>query len=201
MDTKGDYFADDNYIHTDVATGVTRDRAGTRLLGLTEDFLVAVRQTLDAECGAGTVRVLDAAGHDWGRALADRISAELEAYRGEPLAASSVARFEADVQSAFRQLGWGVLSLDFGRYDKGILIAEVRHAPTGEPSDALLAGALAGLMSHVAGRKLAAAATPAVGELRRFVIALPERLEQVGDALHRRRPHDEIVRALESVRV
>jgi hypothetical protein len=48
---------------------------------------------------------------------------------------------------------------------------------------------------------LAAAATPTIGDLKRFVIALPERLEGVADALHRRRPHDEVVAALERVRV
>jgi predicted hydrocarbon binding protein len=197
----GDYFADDDYVQTDVAAGVTRDRAGTRLVGLPDDFLAALHQTLDAECGPAADRVLQAAGRDWGRGLAERLTAELAEYRGEPLAAKSVAQFQADLQSAFRQLGWGVLTLDFSRYDAGILVAEVRHAPAGGPADALLAGTLAGLLSHIAGRELAAAATPTIGDLKRFVIALPERLERVADALHRRRPHDEIVTALQGVRV
>jgi len=197
----GDYFADDNYVRTDVAAGVCRDRAGTRLVGMPDDFLAALHQTLDAECGPAADRVLQAAGHDWGRRMAERLTAELAEYRGEPLAATTVARFQADLQSAFRQLGWGVLSLDFSRFDTGILVAEVRHSPSGGPADALLAGAIAGLLSHVAGRDLAAAATPTAGDLKRFVIALPERLEKVADALHRRRPHDEVVTALERVRV
>jgi hypothetical protein len=141
------------------------------------------------------------AGRAWGRDLTKRLTAELAEYRGEPLAETSVARFQTDLQSAFRQLGWGILSLDFSRYDKGLLVAEIRHAPQGGPADALLAGALAGLLSHVAGRNLAAAAMPAVGDLRRFVIALPERLEKVSDTLHRRRPHGEILTELERVRV
>jgi predicted hydrocarbon binding protein len=201
MTTKGDYFADDNYVQTDAAAGVMRDRASTRLVGLPEDFLSALHQTLDAECGPGAARILESAGRDWGRKLSERLTAELSEYRGEPLAEATFARFQTDLQSAFRQLGWGVLSFDFGRYDKGILVAEVRYAPPGGPADALLAGALAGLLSHIAGRELSAAATPAVGELRRFVIVLPERLEQVADALHRRRSHDEVVNALESIRV
>jgi predicted hydrocarbon binding protein len=201
MDASGDYFADDEYVRTNGETGVTRDRAGTRLLALSEDFLVALRQAIDTEVGPGETRALDAAGHEWGRRFAERLTSELESHRGESLAASSMARFETDLQSAFRQLGWGVLSLDFNGYDKGVLIAEVRHAPAGGPADMLLAGALAGVLSQVAGRELAAAATSPVGDLRRFVIALPERLEQVRDALHRRRPHDEVVKLLEGVRV
>jgi predicted hydrocarbon binding protein len=204
MDSKpalGDYFADDDYVQTDVAAGLTSDRAGTRLVGLPDDFLTALHETLDAECGPTADRILQAAGHDWGRGLAERLTVELAAYRDEPLAATSVARFQADLQSAFRQLGWGVLTLDFTRYDAGILVAEVRHAPASGPADALLAGTLAGLLSHFAGLELAAAATPTTGDLKRFVIALPERLEHVADALHRRRPHDEIVTALKGVRV
>jgi predicted hydrocarbon binding protein len=204
----GDYFADDEYVRTDVAAGITRDRAGTRLLGLADDFLTVLHQTLDAECGPAAERIMQDAGRAWGRDLAKRWTAELAEYRGEPLAETSVARFQTDLQSAFRQLGWGVLTLDFSRFDKGLLVAELRHAPQGQPADALLAGTLAGLLSHVAGRDLAAAATPPVGgtpgeagSLRRFVIALPERLEKVSDALHRRRPHGEILTELDRVRV
>jgi predicted hydrocarbon binding protein len=203
MDAKpsmSDYFADDGYIRTDLATGLTRDRAGTRLIGLPDELLAALHETLDAECGPTAERILQAAGKDWGRGLAERFTTELADHRGEPLAATSVARFQADLQSAFRQLGWGVLTLDFQRYDVGILVAEVRHAPAGGPADALLAGTLAGLLSQIAGRELAAATTPTTGELKRFVIALPERLEQIADVLHRRRPHEEVVAALQGVR-
>jgi hypothetical protein len=201
MDSAGDYFADDDYVRTDLGTGRIHDRAGTRLVGLPDALLTALNQTFDAECGPAAERVLQTAGRDWGRGLAERLTAELAEHRGEPLAETTVARFQADLQSAFRQLGWGVLTLDFRRYDAGILVAEVRHAPPGGPADALLAGTLAGLLSQVAGRELAAAATPNIGDLKRFVIALPERLERVADALHRRRPHDEVVSALERVRV
>jgi hypothetical protein len=197
----GDYFADDEYITTDVAAGIARDRAGTRLVGLPEDFLTAVYQTLNAECGAAADPVLYSAGRDWGGKLAERLAAELANHRGEPLAATAVARFQADLQSALRQLGWGLLTLDFQHFGAGILVAEVRHAPPGAPADSLLAGALAGLLSHVAGQALAASATPTAGDLKRFVIALPERLDKVADLLHRRRPHEEIVTALSQVRV
>ncbi len=191
---RGDYFGDD-YVQTDTATGVARDRAGTRLVGLPEDFLAAVRQTLEVECGPTAEPVAHAASRDWGRGLAERLSAELTEYRGEPLAAASVAQFQADLQSAFRQLGWGILTLDLSRYETGMLVAEIRHAPA--DGLALLAGALAGLLSHFAGRELAAVTTSR--DPAQFVIALPERLEKIAEALHG--SHDEIVTALQSVRV
>jgi hypothetical protein len=94
-----------------------------------------------------------------------------------------------------------VLTLDFGKYDKGLLVAEVRHAPPGETPEAVLAGALSGLFSHFTGVELDAVGTPARGDLRRFVIALPERLARVSDALDRRRSHEEVVAVLEEIRL
>jgi predicted hydrocarbon binding protein len=199
--TRGDYFADADAARTDLAAGITRDRAGTRLLGLPDDFLAALHQTAEAACGASAGRVLKAAGREWGRGLAQRLAAELAEFRGEPLTEAPVARFQADLQSAFRHLGWGVLTLDFNRYDKGLLVAEVRHSPPGAAAEALLAGALAGLFSQFAGQELDAVATPAGLDLRRYVIALPERLDRVAEALHRRRPHAEVVAELEEIRV
>jgi hypothetical protein len=195
---RGDYFAADDYFGTDVAAGVARDRAGTRVVSLPEELLDGLHETLAAECGPAAERVLKSCGRAWGRRLAERLAHELGEYHNEPLAAAPVARFQAALHGAFCVLGWGVLALDFGRYDKGLLVAEVRNAP---PAGPLMAGALAGLFSHFAGRELDAAATPAAdGEPRRFVIALPGRLERVADAIHTGRTHDEIVAELEDVR-
>jgi hypothetical protein len=145
--------------------------------------------------------VLVATGREWGRRLAERLSNELGEYRGEPLPEAPVARFQADLQSMFRHLGWGLLSLDFGKYDKGLLVAEVRHAPPGDATAAILAGALGGLFTHFTGRELDAAATPGRGDTRRFVIALRERLERAAEPIDRRRSHEEVVAVLEEIRV
>src|SRR5687768_9232538 len=120
---RGDYFADGDYVQTDPAAGVARDRAGARVLALPEAFLDALDHTLLAECGPAAERVLRAAGRDWGRRFAERLERELGEYRGEPPAAAPVARFAADLRAAFRQLGWGLLALDFGRFDRGLLVA------------------------------------------------------------------------------
>src|SRR5688500_11506654 len=91
---RGDYFAADDF-RTDLAAGVARDQAGTRVLALPEELLRALDQTLAAECGPAAERVLKAAGRAWGRSYAERLERELRDYFGEPLAAAPVARFQA----------------------------------------------------------------------------------------------------------
>jgi hypothetical protein len=198
---RGDYFAEDEYLRTDMAAGVARNRAGARLLALPEPLLHALDQTLTAECGSAAERVLKSAGRVWGQRCAERLENELGEYFGEPLAAGPVARFQAALGSAFGRLGWGVLRLDFSRYDQGVIVAEVHNAPPAAPADALLAGALAGLFGHFAGLELDCVATPPEGRVHRFVLSLPERLERIGDALFQKRSHDEVLAELAEVRV
>jgi hypothetical protein len=200
---RGDYFAADDFLRTDPAAGVARDRAGTRVVALPEEFLRGLDQTLAAECGPAAERVLKAAGRTWGRRFAERLSSELDEYLDEPLTAAPVAYFQATLQSAFARLGWGLLALDFGRFDQGLIVAEVRNAPPAAPAEPLLTGALAGLFGHFAGRELdcVPTLTAAEGGAHRFVIGLPERLGRVGDALHQGRTHDEVLAELAEVRV
>ena len=123
-------------------------------------------------------------------------------HHGEPLATAPVAHFQAALGSAFARLGWGLLTLDFRRYDQGLIVAELRNAPPA-PGVALLVGALAGLFEHFAGRALDCALTQdtAGAEPLRFVIGLPERLERVADAVQQRRTHDEVLAELAEVRL
>src|SRR5262245_33567396 len=123
---RGDYFAAD--ARTDLAAGVARDRAGTRVLALPEELLRALDQTLTAECGPAAERVLKAAGRAWGQSYAERLERELNEYFGEPLAAAPVARFQAVLCSALGRLGWGQLTLDFRSFDQGLIVAEVHNA-------------------------------------------------------------------------
>jgi hypothetical protein len=198
---RGDYFAEDEYLRTDMAAGVANDRAGTRLLALPETLLSALDLTFAAECASSANRIVKNAGRAWGLRWGERLESELDEYFGEPFAGSPVARFQAALASALARLGWGVLRLDFSRYDQGVIVAEVQKAPTAGPTNTLLAGALAGLFTHFAGLDLDCAPTAAESGLSRFVICLPERLERVSDALQRKRGHDEVLKELAEIRV
>src|SRR5262245_52267497 len=104
---RGDYFAAEPC--TDLADGVVRDPAGTRVLALTEDLLRTLDQTLEAECGPAAERVLKATGRAWGQSYAERLERELGEFFGEPPAAAPVARFQAVLRSALGRVGWGRL--------------------------------------------------------------------------------------------
>ena len=159
---------------------------------------------LSAEPGPVAERVLKSAGRSWGQTWAARLEREWAEYFGEPMADGPVARFQA-VSARDRRLpvsAGACFRLDFDRFDQGLIVADLQNALPTAPSDALLAGALAGLLGHFAGRELDCAATASEAGQRRFVIALPERLERVADAIPPAgRLGDEVLRELAEVRV
>jgi hypothetical protein len=93
---------------------------------------------------------------------------------------------------AFNHYGWGRLALDYRKYARGLLVAEVADGPS---PDALLAGLLAGLFSHFTGEDLDCISTG------KFVIGLPGRLGRFAGAVAEGRSHDDIVRDLAATHV
>jgi hypothetical protein len=109
---------------------------------------------------------LEPVGHELGRHLA-----KLFPYPG----GSPPERFDAAMKTSFRHLGWGLPALDFGHTDENVVIVQVEPGP----GDHLVAGMLAGLLSQLAGLEFSAAAMPAIGDARLFVVGPPDRLEGI----------------------
>src|SRR5947209_16651918 len=109
---------------------------------------------------------LEPLGRELGRRLAD-----LFPYPG----GSPTERLNAAVRAAFRHLGWDEPGLDLGRSAENVIIVQVQPGP----ADGLVFGALAGLLSQLAGVDMAAAPMRVAGEARLFVVGPPERLEGV----------------------
>jgi predicted hydrocarbon binding protein len=212
MDTfsRGNYFAEGDYINTDVRTGVMRNRAGTRMLALTDDFLNGLRNALETECGPAAALVLKACGRSWGKQYAERFTRELEDHYQAELKQFPLPFFETCLGESFSHHGWGKVRLHLERYAKGILVVSVQNAILGslagrsdKPADPLLAGVLAGMFSHFAGRELDCVQTQCVAcgaEESRFILTSPTRAAAVADWPERGRGHDEIVAHLETVR-
>lgn len=202
---RGSFYARD-YLRTNIRTGVTRNRAGTRLLCLSSDFLLGLRKALTLECGPAAETVYQTCGRTWGRALAERFAKEWSAFYGMPVSEMSLAMFEACLVEAFNRHGWGRLDLDFSQHERGLIEAALTGAVMAElvgksdtPADPLMAGALAGIFSCYAGQDLDCVQTEcqARGAPRsRFVLGLRDRLLPAAALVLAGKPHDEIVAAL-----
>src|SRR5438132_2640294 len=118
---RGDYFAEAEYFEQDLNAGALRNRAGARMLALTDECLVAIHNTIAGQFGARSDAVLAAIGRDWGRRAADQFAAEMARHRGRATADLPLAVFAADLSAAFLHHGWGRFHFDFERFSRGIL--------------------------------------------------------------------------------
>ncbi|ADV62796.1 4-vinyl reductase 4VR [Isosphaera pallida ATCC 43644] len=200
---RGNYYAEGSYTHTDVKTGVTRNRVGTRICCLTSDFLIGFRKAIIDECGPAADGVFYSCGKTWGKGFAKRFETELSEFYGGPLVNAPMSLFEACLTEAASHHGWGRLSLDCSHYDKGVLVVTVKNAimasligASETPADSLLAGTFAGFFSHFAGFELECVQTQcaAMGHPEsKFVISHPQRLTTAADQVRQKVDHNTIV--------
>jgi predicted hydrocarbon binding protein len=208
--TGANYFAEGRYVKTNVKTGVARNRAGTRILSLTSDFLIGLRNALIFECGKSADTVMKSAGRKWGKQFAERLDKELGDHYRRPQGDCPLAMFQASLGEAFSHHGFGKLTIDVSLHDKGLISCVVENPvycglvdSPDQPTDSMLAGILAGLFSHYAGRELDCAQTQcqSCGAAdSRFVVTLPSRLEDVESWRNDGKSHVEIVAALAQTR-
>jgi len=201
LPSRGNYFAEGAYLTQDLGAGTLRNRAGARVLALSDTFVITMLNTLQAELGEQAGAVVKDIGRDWGRRAAEQFAGETGDYYGRPLMQQPLAMFAANLTEAFRHHGWGTFRFDFSRYANGVLVVEVREPivggvvkPAAAPVDGLLAAFLAGMFSYFAGVDLDCAQTDCRArgaELSRFVLTVPDRLKAVAG-----KPHDEMVQAL-----
>ncbi len=206
MKMTANYYGSRDYARTDVKRGVTRNRGGTRILSLTSDFLIGLRNALVFECGSAADIVMKSAGKRWGRTFAARMSRELEQYYGLPVEELPLAVFQGCLVEAFNVHGLGKLTVDIDLYTKGLIVCIVENPiyagmveTSGQPADIMLAGILAGMVSHFSGRELDCFQTQCQGlgaPDSRFIITLPERLGMAEAWRNEGKTHAEIVAAL-----
>ena len=207
---RGNFYAESAYLKTDIALGTTRNRAGTRIICLTADFLHGFRRAITDECGPAAETVFKSCGKRWGKLFAARFEKEMTEFYGKPLQEFMLALFQACLVELFSHHGWGKPVLDLTKHDKGLIIIEVKEAIYAElvgkaeqPADTLMAGIFAGFFSQLSGQDLDCVQTTcrACGSDRgRFVIGLAPRLAPVAAWVQNGKSHDDIVVQLTSVR-
>lgn len=191
--TVGDYFCVDE-IRTELAAGVARNRAGERILTLPDELLAAMQDLLPDDF----VRTM---GRDLGMHMGAEWDNLLGEARGQSVATSPMARFQADLQSAFRKFGWGVVTLDFSQFAIGVVVASVRNPPSSRAAISLLGGFLAGVLSHFAGHELDSVAAPESNGSCQFVVSLPQRLRRLDEMPKRWHSIEEMMSVLATIRV
>jgi len=208
---RGNFYAESTYLHTDPAKGVTRNRLGTRIVALSEDFLNGFRRAITDECGPAAETVFRSIGRRWGVLFAKRFEKEMTEFYGKPLREFMLALFQACLVELFSHHGWGKVSLDLSRHDQGLILVDLQNAifaglvkQSNQPVDGMMAGILGGFFSHLSGQELHCVQTAcqACGASNsKFIIGLAARLAPVPSWLENGKKHDDIVRELANVRV
>ncbi len=210
----GNYFAEGVYAKTDVRRGVTRNRAGARLVYLTSDFLTGFRRAILDECGPAADVVFKTCGRKWGGFLAKQFDRELSAFLGQAVRDLPMAKFQACLADLFSHHGWGLVKVDFQQHAQGLILvtipmpifAEIAlrdQSPEGMV-DSLTAGLMAGLFSELFGQDLDCFQTQcrACGaEASEFVVGLTTRLAGVPAWLDAGKTHRQVLTELATVRV
>ena len=96
----GNYFAEGAYLEQDLAAGLLRNRAGTRMLALSDDFLLATLNTLQEKLGNDAERVIKSMGRDWGQRAAQQFAVEMELFLAQPEYARSIQIGQYQVNSS-----------------------------------------------------------------------------------------------------
>ncbi len=200
---RGNYFAKDSYVRTNVKTGVQRDRSGTRVCTLPNEFLLGFHKAIAEECGPAAETVLKSCGVRWGAAYAQRLGGQLAEFYGQPVSEFATAEFFATLVEAFGQNGWGKLQVDLTYHDRGVIVAIIDGAimasligKASKPADTLIAGTLAGFFRELTGEDLDCVQTQCSAckaKDSRFVITLASRLANAPEWVSSGLSHGEIL--------
>lgn len=197
------YFTHPSFLAFESSKGVLSSRGGTRLVGVSDDFLRGFVLACEYEAGDATKTILRSCGRFYGSRLAARIEAELGTFAGSPLRDRPMAHFEALIIDLFSGLGMGQIQIDFaaGRY--GILPVSLQNSPMqdigpkGHVADDLFCGLLEGFFSCFAGDDIVCIQT---GDLRlgskdgtTFLLAFPDQVKRVSELIASKLSHAQVV--------
>lgn len=155
------HYREDEYFALNVKSGIIRNPAGTRMLGIPADLFAGLHAGLEEETGSASGVVLHACGKWWGERFWKRHAAEVRKFYGTDLTDMSVHVQQKLMRRIFALLGWGLVETNFDLMEKGYLEVVVENAVysevvgnLGRTTDHLFAGVLSSIMSDLAGRQL-----------------------------------------------
>lgn len=207
-----DYYSEELYMTADIETGVLYNRAGRRMLALTDDFLIGLHRALEKECSDRAPQVLYTCGKRWGTNFAIGLDQEWSEFYKAPVADFPLAMLESLVVQEFGHNGWGLLEFDFQYWNRGLLALSLDGAIMADllgntavgPADILTAGIFSGMFSHFMGDKLGCLQTESSAQnsestaaTNRFLLTAEARINALGDvAMVSKDSHHAIVEKL-----
>ncbi len=209
MRLRGDYF-DENYVKFNVDDGVIKNKAGTRLLALSEDFLKGFRKALIEETGDAHHVVFETCGKTWGENLASRFEKETSLYYETEFANLPMSMFSLLFKNFWERHGWGELSIDWeAGFRSGIFEVQVINPAFSSIfeaedgfNDDIFVGVLSAFFSRFAQRELTCYQTGEErtddGLISSFVLGTSERLENVPDRVLAQKSHADIMAELKA---
>lgn len=200
------YFSSPQFVRGDLKSGVLRSRGGTRLIGISEDFLRGFVVACEHETGPATALVLRRCGQFFGSRLARRCEDEISSYLGRSLRDGTMSEFAVIVQDLWNGCGMGELQIDWTRGQSGFLAAKLANSPMqdigpkGHVADDLFEGVIEGFIDHFAGDDFVCIQT---GDVRlgdregtTFVLVPQDWVSRVRTLLSARTPHSQVVAQL-----
>lgn len=223
MKLKGNYF-NRQYMQLAVKEGVIENPSGTRVIALTEDFLIGFRKALIEETGQAHHAVFETCGKTWGENMAKRLEQEIEKHYECKFYELPMSMFAVLFKAFWSRHSWGELTIDWEEgYANGIFEVHVKNPPfasifgqvdTAEDlaemkkeglfHDDVFTGLIGAFFSKFARRELKCfqtAQTHASEIESAFVVGIPERLQQVRDMVVSGRSHAEILAHAQAVQL
>jgi predicted hydrocarbon binding protein len=190
-------------IGLDTRKGVVSNRSGTRLIGITEDFLRGFVAAIENEVGPATQLLLRKCGVVFGKRLAQRFENEISTFAGVAARERPMAEFGQLLIDLWSTYGFGGLKVDWTKGAAGILPIKLDGSPMqdigpkGHVADDLFTGILQGFFSHFTDPSIRCVQT---GDLRlgnregtTFIITTDKQAKRVEQLAGERLPHSEIV--------
>jgi len=200
------HYRPEEYFTYNVTNGVIRNTAGTRMLTIPDELISGIHAALDDETGAAAPIVLYNCGRWWGRRFIERHADELRRFYRKEAGEIPLGFFLQVLRHVWSLHGWGRLDLSFELEEHGFIVVHVLNAPysdtvgnVGRPTEALMAGVLAAVVTHLAGRDLECAQTSCTSKGERqasFLVGTHARVEVVRSWAKQERSHAQIVEAV-----
>lgn len=202
------FYREEEYFSLNVSSGVLRNSAGVRMLTVPEELLLGLHRGLEEETGIAAPVILYKCGRWWGRQFARRHALEMRQFYDTDAGDLPLGFFLQVLRRVWALYGWGKLDLSFALREHGFIEVVVANpiysevvGNLGRPSEQLLAGILASLVSHMSGQELECVQTTCKsrGEQRAtFLVGIRSRTDVVAAWVKQNRSHADIVHAIKA---